>query len=128
MKRLSKTFITLILFVLGLLLLNGCSGNQLNASGNHELVKVSVERTGGVISGIGNVKVYIDDKEVMKVKNKQTKSVELLLSPGIHTIQTKGQGDKSKVVKFEVVAGEDNHFSYQTEISSFYGLSLQRVK
>ncbi len=125
----SQTTVLGVLLLLTLLLLAGCVGNQTPASEDkREPVTISVERDGGLLTGIGNVKVYIDGKEVMKVKNNQTKSVELLLTPGTHTIQTKGQGDKSSTVEFQVLTGEVNAFSFHTEISNVYGVSLERVR
>ncbi|MEH7524932.1 hypothetical protein V7149_16875 [Bacillus sp. JJ1503] len=108
-------------FALLMTLLVACSG-----SGEaEESVQISVGRTGGLLTGIGKVKVYIDDKVVMKVKNNKTETVELSLLPGTHKIQTKGQGDKSDVVEFEVVAGADNIFHFNTEISNIYGVKLK---
>lgn len=116
-----KVCSVIILLILGLSLLSGC-GNSKNVTDEEpELVVINVERTGGFLTGIGKVKVYIDAEQVMKVKNDETNSVELYLSPGEHTIQTTGQGDKSSAVKFVVVAGENNTFTYHTEISSVYG-------
>ncbi|MDN4081408.1 hypothetical protein [Paenibacillus polymyxa] len=129
MKHLRKNFSVLILLILGLSLLTSCNNNASNTTDkNQELVVINVERTGGLLNGIGKVTVYIDDEQVMKVKNNQTNSAELYLSPGVHTIQTKGQGDKSSLVNFEVVAGEDNTFTYHTEISNIYGVSLERTQ
>lgn len=109
-----------------MMFLVACS-NSVNDE-NLEQVKISVERTGGLLTGIGKVKVYIDDKEVMKVKNNQTETLEMSMSTGIHTIQTKGQGDKSDVVEFEVVAGANNIFHFNTEISNLYGVKLKLLK
>ena len=126
MKRLEKRWYVVTLLMIFLLLFAGCSGGKENVNdADLELVNVSVERTGGLINGIGKVMVYIDGEEVMKVKNNETESIELHLSPGVHTIQTKGQGDKSDEVEFEVIAGQDNTFTYQTEISNIYGVKLE---
>ncbi|MBJ8005778.1 hypothetical protein JDS88_06480 [Bacillus cereus] len=96
--------------------------------GDLEPVNISVERTGGLLSGFGNVKVYIDGEQVMKVRNEQTESINLYLPSGTHEIQTKGQGDKSSVLKFEVVSGQDNTFNYHTEIGSIYGVELEKIR
>lgn len=129
MKTLKSNLLPIMIAAV-LLLIAGCSSDSRSSSSNSEKfpVKVSVERTGGLINGIGTVKIYVDDEEVFKLKNKQTKSVDLLLPPGVHTIQSKGQGDKSKSVKFEVIEGQDNVFHYQTEISHVYGISLERMQ
>ena len=112
-----------------LLLLVGCSGDEETSVDEIlEPVVISVERTGNLITGIGKVKVYVDSEEVMQVKNNETESIELLLSPGVHTIQTKGQGDKSSKVEFEAAIGQDNTFAYTTEISSVYGVKLDRIR
>ena len=126
MMRIKKTWHVLTLLMVILFLLVGCSEDK--QDGNLESVNVSVERTGGLLTGIGKVKVYIDGDQVMKVKNNQIESVELYLSPGTHEIQTKGQGDRSKVVKFEVVDGKNNTFAYHTEISNIYGLKLELIR
>lgn len=88
-------------------------------------VLVSVKRTGNLITGIGKMAVLIDDEEVFQVKIDQTESVTITMLEGIHTIQTKGQGDKSKKVEFEVVNGEVNEFYFTSEISNFYGIELE---
>ena len=90
-------------------------------------VEINVERMGNLITGIGKVKVYIDDEEVTKVGNNDTEKVNLKLMPGTHTIQTKGQGDKSDVVEFEVVEGANNRFFFSTEISSVAGVNLDVI-
>jgi hypothetical protein len=118
-----KKLLNYLIFVLVITLLAACSSS--GESANKEVVQISVERTGGLLTGIGKVKVYIDDEEVMKVKNNHTEAVELSLLPGTHTIQTKGQGDKSDVMEFEVVAGADNIFEFNTEISNIYGVKLK---
>lgn len=121
-----KKVVYVINFIMLMMFLVACS-NSVNDE-NLEQVKISVERTGGLLTGIGKVKVYIDDKEVMKVKNNQTETLEMSMSTGIHTIQTKGQGDKSDVVEFEVVAGANNIFHFNTEISNLYGVKLKLLK
>lgn len=128
MNSLKKASSVIILLILGLVLLAGCGNSQSATDEELELTVIKVERTGGFLTGFGKVKVYIDGEEVMKVKNDEANSVELSLVPGEHTIQTKGQGDKSSVVNFEVVVGENNTFTYHTEISSMYGVSLERTQ
>lgn len=127
MKRLlcKKSNIIMVVMI-GLLLLVGCNSEEASKKDTKQVVTLNVERTGGFLSGIGKVKVYVDGKQVMKVK--ETESIELQLKPGTHTIQTKGQGDKSKKVEFIVTEGQDNILYYQTEISNIYGLSLERVQ
>jgi hypothetical protein len=126
MKRQGEKWHIIILLMVGLLLLAGCSAEA--SKEDIQLVNLNVERTGGLLSGIGKVKVYVDGEQVMKVKNNTTESVELHLASGTHTIQTKGQGDKSKEVEFEVMTGQDNTFTYQTEVSNVYGVSLQQIR
>ncbi|MDR6726166.1 archaellum component FlaF (FlaF/FlaG flagellin family) [Paenibacillus amylolyticus] len=128
MNSLKKAGSVIILLILGLILIAGCGNSQSTPDEEEELTVINVERTGGFLTGFGKVKVFIDGEEVMKVKNDEINSVELSLIPGEHTIQTKGQGDKSSVVKFEVVAGEVNEFTYHTEISNIYGVSLDRIE
>lgn len=116
--------LNLVLLVILLAACTNSAEQKSDEAQKSELVQISVERTGGLVTGIGDVKVYIDDEEVMEVKNDQTEIIELPLLPGTHTIQTKGQGDKSDVLGFEVVAGEQNTFRYHTEISNIYGVKL----
>ncbi|MEH7495202.1 hypothetical protein [Neobacillus niacini] len=124
-NKLMLNFITLLMLTFSLLV--GCSDVE-KTEGKSELVNLSVERTGNLLTGIGKVKVYIDGEEVMKVKNNQIESVELNLPLGIHTIQTKGQGDKSNKLEFEVLEGQVNTFTYLTEISNIYGVKLEQIR
>ncbi|WP_102272126.1 TcaA NTF2-like domain-containing protein [Cytobacillus massiliigabonensis] len=121
-----KKVVHVIYFIMLIMFLAACSNSEKDEI--LEQVQISVERTGGLLTGIGKVKVYIDDEEVMKVKNNKTETLEMSMSTGIHTIQTKGQGDKSDVVEFEVVAGANNIFHFNTEISNVYGVKLKLLK
>lgn len=117
-----KKVVYVISCILLIMLLVACSNNDEKLE--LEQVKISVKRTGNLLTGIGKVKVYIDDEKVMEIKNDHTETINMALSPGIHTIQIKGQGDKSDVEEFEVVAGANNIFLFNTEISSIYGVKL----
>lgn len=59
-------------------------------------VMISVQRTGNILSNIGDLEVWIDDEKVFEVDSNATNSVKIKMPVGKHTIQTKGQGDKSK--------------------------------
>ena len=88
-------------------------------------VTISVKRTGNILTGIGQMAVLIDDEEVFDVRIDTTETVEITMTEGVHTIQTTGQGDKSKKVEFEVVKGETNEFFFISEISNWYGIELE---
>lgn len=117
-----------------LLIISLCSGcenipSELSSEQKAEVpVTISVQRTGNIVSGIGGVSVYIDNEEVFKVNNNKTESVEIIMTEGIHTIQTKGQGDKSKKVKFEVIENGENEFFFTTEIGNWWGVKLEAKK
>lgn len=89
-------------------------------------VTITVARTGNMLTGVGKVDVYIDDEKVFDVSNNSTESVKVKLEEGVHTIQTKGQGDKSKKLEFEVSNDGDNELYYATEISNWWGVKLEK--
>ena len=91
-------------------------------------VLISVKRTGNIISGIGKLSVLIDGEEVFVVSNNSTESVRIVMTEGKHTIQTTGQGDKSKVLEFVVVSGSSNELYFVTEISNWWGVELEERK
>lgn len=49
-----------------------------------------------------------------------------MMPVGMHTIQTKGQGDKSKKIKFEVTENGENNFYFSAEISNWYGVKMEK--
>lgn len=112
MKKILNT-LEVVLFAL---ILAACTNS---AEQNNEeepetaLAQISVEGTGE----IGDIKVFIDDEEGMEVKNNQQNTIELPLLIGTHTIQLKGQEEKSNVLGFEVESGEKNRFSFYIETS-----------
>ena len=114
-----------------LLLLIGCGNKEgIDNYKNDEVVisMISVQRTGNLLTNIGALEVWIDDEKVFEVDGNSTNTVKLKMTVGEHTIQTKGQGDKSKKLKFIVDANEENEFYYTTEISNWYGVKLQERK
>lgn len=126
MKKRSFIFILLLTIILF-----GCENTQSKQSVEKKEevpVKISVQRTGNILSGIGALKVYIDDEEVFQVSNNTTESVEVIMLEGFHTIQTKGQGDKSKKMEFEVLKDGDNEFYFIAEIDNWWGVKLEEKK
>ena len=105
--------------------LTACS--QSSQEVQYQFVKITVERTGNLLTNLRKVTVYIDGDEVMKLKGDETDKVELSLEPGVHTIQTKGQGDKSTKVEFEVTQNSTNEFYFTTEISNVNGVKLDLI-
>lgn len=91
-------------------------------------VMISVQRTGNILTNIGALEVWIDDQKVFEVDGNSTNSVKIIMPEGEHTIQTKGQGDKSKKLKFDVTGNRENEFYYSTEISNWYGVKLEERK
>lgn len=120
----------LLILIMCLIILIGCAGVEKNINFDEEKVDVTigVARTGGLLTGIGKMKVFVDGKEVFTVKNDDTVYQDMMLHPGVHAIQVKGQGDKSKEIDFEVVAGQENRLVYTAEISNFYGIDLERIE
>lgn len=53
-------------------------------------VMISVQRTGNILSSIGDLEVWIDDEKVFEVDSNSTNSVKIKMPVGKHTIQTKG--------------------------------------
>ena len=124
MKRKSLLWGVLVL----LLLLIGCENEEgIDNYKNDEVVisMISVQRTGNLLTNIGALEVWIDDEKIFEVDGNSTNTVKIKMTVGEHTIQTKGQGDKSKKLKFTVDANEENEFYYTTEISNWYGVKLQ---
>lgn len=110
------------------LLLIGCGNDEdIDSYKNDEVVisMISVQRTGNLLTNIGTMEVWIDDEKVFEVDGNSTNSAKIKMTVGEHTIQTKGQGDKSKKLKFTVAANEENEFYYTAEISNWYGVKLE---
>lgn len=110
--------------------LTGCGAAEQKTESKVEVpVQISVQRTGNILTGIGDLSVLIDDEDVFQVSNNSTESVEIVMAEGIHTIQTKGQGDKSKKIEFEVINNDDGKkFYFTTEISNWWGIKLEKKK
>ena len=110
--------------------LTGCGATEQKSESKVEVpVQISVQRTGNILTGIGDLSVLIDDEDVFQVSNNSTESVEIIMTEGIHTIQTKGQGDKSKKIEFEVINNDDGKkFYFTTEISNWWGIKLEKKK
>lgn len=87
---------------------------------------ISVQRTGNILTNIGELEVLIDDEKVFVVDGNSTNSITTMMPVGIHTIQTKGQGDKSKKIKFEVTENGENNFYFSAEISNWYGVKMEK--
>ena len=122
--------VMLCAFLLILISLTGCEITEKNTESNIEVpVQISVQRTGNILTGIGELSVLIDDEDVFQVSNNSTESFEIIMTEGTHTIQTKGQGDKSKKIKFEVINNDDSKkFYFTTEISNWWGIKLEKKK
>jgi hypothetical protein len=129
-KQQRKLGLCVLIWVIGFVLLTGCGGVEKNIDFEEEKVNVTigVARTGGLLTGMGKMKIYVDGQEVFTVKNDDTVYHDMMLHPGVHSIQAKGQGDKSKEVEFEVVTGKEQRFVYNAEISNFIGVDLERVE
>lgn len=115
----------LLLIAIFVVLLTGCTNEAVDENAEKVEVMISVQRTGNILTNIGEVEVYIDDEMVFTVDGNSTESVTIKMLEGEHTIQTKGQGDKSKKVKFNVTKDDENEFYYNTEISNWYGVKLE---
>lgn len=89
-------------------------------------VMISVQRTGNILTNIGDLDVLIDGEKVFEVDGDSTNSVKIKMLEGTHTIQTKGQGDKSKKVEFKVTSHGEKEFYYNAEISNWYGVKLEK--
>ena len=108
-----------------LLLLIGCGSDANNENVEEVEVMISVQRTGNILTNIGDLEVWIDGEKVFTVDGNSTNSVNIKMLEGEHIIQTKGQGDKSKKVKFDVTQDSENEFYFTTEISNWYGVKLE---
>ena len=95
---------------------------------NEVAVFVSVQRTGNILSNIGDLEIWIDDEKVFSVDGNSTNSAVIVMPVGTHTIQAKGQGDKSKKIKFDVVDDDENTFYFTAEISNWFGIKLEKRK
>lgn len=111
-----------------ILLLVGCGKSVSNKSSEDVDVMISVQRTGNILTNIGALEVWIDDEKVFEVDGNSTNSVKIKMPVGEHTIQTKGQGDKSEKKKFNVTADGENNFYYSAEISNWFGIKLEGKK
>lgn len=117
-----------------LILLTGCGSETSNEEAKESVepkevdVMISVQRTGNILTNIGDLEVWIDDEKVFTVDGNSTNGVKLNMPEGEHTIQTKGQGDKSKKLKFNVTSDGENEFYFTTEISNWYGVDLVEKK
>lgn len=119
----------LLICILFLGLLAGCgngTGNDLNAEKTQ--VMISVQRTGNILTNIGDLEVWLDGEMVFTVEGNSTNSVTIKMPVGEHMIQVKGQGDKSKKIKFDVSNDEENEFYFTAEISNWYGVKLEERK
>lgn len=120
--------------ILIMVLLSGCGSDTSNKEDKEDKeniaskeceVMINVRRTGNLLTNIGDLDVWIDGEQVFSVKGDSENSVKLKMIEGEHTIQTKGQGDKSKVLKFYVSEGGGNEFYFNSEISNVLGVDLQ---
>ena len=91
-------------------------------------VVITVQRTGNILTNIGDLEVWIDNEKVFTVDGNETNGVKIKMLEGEHTIQTKGQGDKSKKIKFNVTSEGNNEFHFTSEISNWYGVNLEERK
>ena len=89
-------------------------------------VSISVERTGNIVTNRSKLHVLIDGEEAFTVRGNSTEGANMILSKGIHTIQVKGQGDKSKKLEFNVTEDSPNYFYFWAEISNWWGIKLER--
>lgn len=89
-------------------------------------VMISVQRTGNILTNIGDLEVWVDGESVFTVGGNSTNYVNIKMSEGKHTIQVKGQGDKSKKLKFNVTQDGENEFYFTAEISNWFGVKLKK--
>ena len=108
-----------------LFLLAACGSDSTNENAETMEVMISVQRTGNILTNIGALEVWIDDEKVFTVDGNSTNSVNIKMVEGEHTIQMKGQGDKSKKRKFDVTEDGDNQFYFTAEISNWWGVKLE---
>lgn len=95
---------------------------------NNVAVLVSVQRTGNILTNIGELEIWIDEEKVFGVDGNSTNSAIIMMPVGTHTIQAKGQGDKSKKLKFVVTEDSENEFYYSAEISNWFGVKFEEKK
>lgn len=128
-KKKNKKKIFLWIIILGVLIW-GIKNIQFGTRGNDTAEKVevmiSVQRTGNILTNIGDLEVWIDDEKAFEVDGNSTNSATIMMTVGTHTIQTKGQGDKSKKMKFDVTEDGENEFYFSAEISNWYGVKLKK--
>lgn len=117
----------LFVMMISLILLSGCGsdGKEKDVEPKEVDVMISVQRTGNILTNIGDLEVWIDDEKVFSVDGNSTNSVNIKMLVGEHTIQTKGQGDKSKKMEFDVTEDGENEFYFTAEISNWYGVKLE---
>ncbi len=123
-KKLMKKRILLLIIILVATLLVGCDEelNEKIKEKKEEIpVEINIKRTGDMISRMYDMSVIIDDEEVFKVKVDKTEIVKIIMLEGVHTIQTKSKGKKSKKIEFEVVKNADNKFFFITEHDFLWG-------
>lgn len=128
-EKKSKKKIFLWIIILGVLIwgvMNIPFGTGSNNNAEKVEVMISVQRTGNVLTNIGDLEVWIDGEMVFEVDGNSTNSAIIMMPVGTHTIQTKGQGDKSKKMKFDVTKDGENEFYFSAEISNWYGVKLQK--
>lgn len=89
-------------------------------------VSISVERTGNIVTNRLKLHVLIDGEEAFTVRGNSTEDANMILSKGTHTIQVKGQGDKSKKLEFNVTEDGPNYFYFWAEISNLWGIKFER--
>ena len=89
-------------------------------------VMISVQRTGNILTNIGDLEVWVDGESVFTVGGNSTNYVNIKMSEGKHTIQVKVQGDKSKKLKFNVTQDGENEFYFTAEISNWFGVKLKK--
>ncbi len=117
-----------------LILLIGCStgigDGRVEESAELEKVEVmiSMQRTGNILTNIGDLEVWVDGEMVFTVDGNSTDSVKIKMLEGEHTIQVKGQGDESKKLKFNVTKDGENEFYFTAEISNWIGVKLKERK
>lgn len=104
----------------------GCGNSGNKADAKMVEVMISVKRTGNILTNIGDLDVLIDGEKVFVVDGNSTNSVKIQMLEGKHTIQTKGQGDKSKKLEFNVASRGGKEFYFTTEISNWYGVKLEK--
>lgn len=123
----NRKWVCWIVLIVGMLLGINNIPFRTNVQENVEYVEVliSVQRIGNLLTNIGDLEVWIDEEKVFEVDGNSTNSVVITMPAGEHTIQVKGQGDKSKKRKFEVSRDDENEFYFSAEISNWFGVKLE---